>query len=67
MVHLAAEDNFQSIKTAKARSGYRVQSLRKGHDRQYKNNPICRGPSDVVTIAPSRSNATGLVQVMIEL
>ena len=40
MVHLAAEDNFQSIKTAKARSGYRVQSLRKGRDRQCRHYSI---------------------------
>ena len=40
MGHLAVEDNFQSIKTAKARSGYRVQSLRKGRDRQCRDYSI---------------------------
>lgn len=28
--HLAAKGNFQAVKTAKARSGYRVQSLHYG-------------------------------------
>jgi len=39
-VHLAVEDNFQSVKTAKARPGYRVQSLRKGRDRQCRDYSI---------------------------
>ena len=38
--------------TAKARSGYRVQSLRKGRDRQCKTNPIHAMSSELVKIAP---------------
>ena len=38
--------------TAKARSGYRVQSLRMGRDRQCKTHPIHAMPSGMVKIAP---------------
>jgi hypothetical protein len=37
--------------TAKARSGYRVQSLRKGRDRQCRTHPIHAAPSELVKIA----------------
>jgi len=37
---MAAEDNFQSVITAKARPGYRVQSLRSGRDRQCRDYSI---------------------------
>src|ERR1700721_2514567 len=37
-VHLAGADSFQVGQTAKARSGYRVQSLRRGRDRQCSHN-----------------------------
>jgi hypothetical protein len=37
--------------TAKARSGYRVQSLRKGRDRQYETNPTHVSPFELVKIA----------------
>jgi hypothetical protein len=39
--------------TAKARSGYRVQSLRKGRDRQCRTYPIHTVPSELVKIALS--------------
>src|ERR1017187_3743593 len=37
--------------TAKARSGYRVQSLRKGRDRQCRTYPTHAAPSELVKIA----------------
>ena len=37
--------------TAKARPGYRVQSLRKGRDRQCGTYPNTRRPSELVKIA----------------
>ncbi len=37
--------------TAKARSGYRVQSLRKGRDRQCRTYPMHAAPSELVKIA----------------
>jgi hypothetical protein len=37
--------------SAKARSGYRVQSLRKGRDRQCRTYPIHAAPSELVKIA----------------
>ena len=38
--------------TAKARSGYRVQSLRKGRDRQCRTYPIHTVLFELVKIAP---------------
>jgi hypothetical protein len=48
--------------TAKARSGYRVQSLRKGRDRQCKTNPIHVSPSELVKIALPFYTAVGLTK-----
>jgi hypothetical protein len=36
--------------TAKARSGYRVQSLQSGRDRQYEINPISNPLAEMVRI-----------------
>lgn len=44
-------DSFQVGQTAKARSGYRVQSLRKGRDRQCRTHVNEDPPFRVVTIA----------------
>jgi hypothetical protein len=46
--------------TAKARSGYRVQSLRMGRDRQCKTYPIYAVPSELVKIAPPLYTAVGM-------
>jgi hypothetical protein len=43
--------------TAKARSGYRVQSLRKGRDRQCKTNLIHATSAELVKIAHPFSTA----------
>jgi hypothetical protein len=51
---LAAGGSFQVGQTAKARSGYRVQSLRKGRDRQCRTYLIQYPPSPVVKIARLR-------------
>ena len=48
--------------TAKARSGYRVQSLRMGRDRQCKTYPIHVAPSQLVKIAPPFYPAVGLTK-----
>jgi len=45
--------------TAKALSGYRVQSLSKGRDRQCKTNPIHAMSSELVKIAPPSYIAGG--------
>jgi hypothetical protein len=44
-------DSFQVGQTAKARSGYRVQSLRNGRDRQYGTYLTDTRPRRVVTMA----------------
>src|ERR1700683_4021406 len=46
--------------TAKARSGCRVQSLRKGRDRQCRTNPIHAVSSGLVKIAPPLSTVVGM-------
>jgi hypothetical protein len=43
---------FPIGQTAKARSGYRVQSLRKGRDRQCRTHPIQAVTAGLVKIAP---------------
>jgi hypothetical protein len=48
--------------TAKARSGYRVQSLRKGHDRQCRTHPIHTVSSELVKIALPFYPAVGLTK-----
>jgi hypothetical protein len=46
--------------TAKARSGYRVQSLRKGRDRQCRTNPTHAVNAGLVRIAPLIYTAVGM-------
>jgi hypothetical protein len=48
--------------TAKARSGYRVQSLRKRRDRQCKTNPTHVSPSELVKTALPFYIAVGLTK-----
>jgi hypothetical protein len=46
--------------TAKARSGYRVQSLHKGRDRQCRTNPIHAVSAGLVRIAHPLYTAEGM-------
>ena len=53
--------------TAKARSGYRVQSLRKGRDRQCRTYPIHAVSSELVKIALPFYTAVGLTKSALRL
>ena len=53
--------------TAKARSGYRVQSLRMGRDRQCKTYPIHAVSSESVKIALQFYTAVGLTKSALRL
>jgi hypothetical protein len=53
--------------TAKARSGYRVQSLRKGRDRQCRTHPKHAASSELVKIALPFYTAVGLTKSALRL
>jgi hypothetical protein len=53
--------------TAKARSGYRVQSLLMGRDRQCRTYPILAMSSELVKIAPPFYTAGGLTKSALRL